>query len=211
MRLKLFPLALAAVLALGLAGCGTKDAAGSSSAPSSSPAGSSASSEADSQTEEDAASSQSSTSKRPQSGTVTIVVEGEEEELPVTLFEGEGYSIYLPEGEWTHTEAGDGSQVQDVFAAVENDKVLLAIQSSGEESATLDQVYDALLEEGYLQSDDDDQYFALSEDGVVTCQYIVEGTDGQIWYISWCYPDTTEYVEGWGSRIPQLIETFEAE
>ena len=47
MRLKLFPLALAAVLALGLAGCGTKDAAGSSSAPSSSPAGSSASSEAD--------------------------------------------------------------------------------------------------------------------------------------------------------------------
>lgn len=216
MKLRLTALTLAVLLALGLAACG-KDAAGSSSAASGSrPAGSAAASEETAPESEAPASSQTASqswegsSGRPQSGTVTVVVEGEEETLPAVLFEGNGYSIYLPEEEWTRTMEGEGGDVQDVFTAVQNDKVMLAVQSSSDASITLEEVCETLLAEGYLQSDDDDRYFGLSADGVVTCQYIVEGEAGKIWYLSWCYPDTPEYLEGWGSRIPQLIETFEA-
>lgn len=216
MKLRLTALTLVVLLALGLAACG-KDAADDSSASSGSrPAGSAASSEEAAPESEGPASSPADSpswegsSGRPQSGTVTVVVEGEEETLPAVLFEGRGYSIYLPEEEWTRTMEGEGGDVQDVFTAAANDKVMLAVQSSSDPSITFDEVCETLLAEGYLQSDDDDRFFALSADGVVTCQYIVEGEAGTIWYLSWCYPDTPEYLEGWGSRIPQLIETFEA-
>lgn len=146
---------------------------------------------------------------RPDTIDLPLNLEGMEETVPATLFSGEGYSLYLPDGEWLHTERANRTLgTPDVFTAALNDAVTLHILPSY--GWTPGEAYDALLAEGYLQSDDNDHMFYQSEGGVVTCQYVTEAGD-VVWYVFWSYPDTPEYLEGWGSRLPQIVATFSAQ
>lgn len=187
----------AALLAAALAGCAGPSSSQSSSPP---PASSAAPSSA--------VSSQPTAPGRELHTELEIWVEGEPEKVPATLFQGEGYSLYLPDGEWVQTSSMSGEQPEeaDLFAAAANSQVTLSVRPdrSGQD---LERAYDALWAEGYNQSDDNDHFFARTMEGQVQCQYVVAGESG-VWYVAWSYPDTPEYLEGWGSRIPQLMPGF---
>lgn len=187
----------AALLAAALAGCAGPSSSQSSSPP---PASSAAPSSA--------VSSQPTAPGRELHTELEIWVEGEPEKVPATLFQGEGYSLYLPDGEWVQTSSMSGEQPEeaDLFAAAANSQVTLSVRPdrSGQD---LERAYDALWAEGYNQSDDNDHFFARTMEGQVQCQYVVAGESG-VWYVAWSYPDTSEYLEGWVSRIPQLMPGF---
>lgn len=187
----------AALLAAALAGCAGPSSSQSSSPP---PASSAAPSSA--------VSSQPTAPGRELHTELEIWVEGEPEKVPATLFQGEGYSLYLPDGEWVQTSSMSGEQPEeaDLFAAAANSQVTLSVRPdrSGQD---LERAYDALWAEGYNQSDDNDHFFACTMEGQVQCQYVIAGESG-VWYVAWSYPDTSEYLEGWGSRIPQLMPGF---
>lgn len=187
----------AALLAAALAGCAGPSSSQSSSPP---PASSAAPSSA--------VSSQPTAPGRELHTELEIWVEGEPEKVPATLFQGEGYSLYLPDGEWVQTSSMSGEQPEeaDLFAAAANSQVTLPVRPdrSGQD---LERAYDALWAEGYNQSDDNDHFFARTMEGQVQCQYVIAGESG-VWYVAWSYPDTLEYLEGWGSRIPQLMPGF---
>lgn len=187
----------AALLAAALAGCAGPSSSQSSSPP---PASSAAPSSA--------VSSQPTAPGRELHTELEIWVEGEPEKVPATLFQGEGYSLYLPDGEWVQTGSMSGEQPEeaDLFAAAANSQVTLSVRPdrSGQD---LERAYDALWAEGYNQSDDNDHFFARTMEGRVQCQYVIAGESG-VWYVAWSYPDTLEYLEGWGSRIPQLMPGF---
>lgn len=186
----------AALLAAALAGCAGPSSSQSSSPP---PASSAAPS---------SAVSQPTAPGRELHTELEIWVEGEPEKVPATLFQGEGYSLYLPDGEWVQTSSMSGEQPEeaDLFAAAANSQVTLSVRPdrSGQD---LERAYDALWAEGYNQSDDNDHFFARTMEGQVQCQYVIAGESG-VWYVAWSYPDTSEYLEGWGSRIPQLMPGF---
>lgn len=188
----------AALLAAALAGCAGPSSSQSSSPP---PASSAAPSSA-------VSSSQPTAPGRELHTELEIWVEGEPEKVPATLFQGEGYSLYLPDGEWVQTGSMSGEQPEeaDLFAAAVNSQVTLSVRPdrSGQD---LERAYDALWAEGYNQSDDNDHFFARTMEGQVQCQYVIAGESG-VWYVAWSYPDTSEYLEGWGSRIPQLMPGF---
>lgn len=187
----------AALLAAALAGCAGPSSSQSSSPP---PASSAAPSSA--------VSSRPTAPGRELHTELEIWVEGEPEKVPATLFQGEGYSLYLPDGEWVQTGSMSGEQPEeaDLFAAAANSQVTLSVRPdrSGQD---LERAYDALWAEGYNQSDDNDHFFARTMEGRVQCQYVIAGESG-VWYVAWSYPDTLEYLEGWGSRIPQLMPGF---
>ena len=187
----------AALLAAALAGCAGPSSSQSSSPP---PASSAAPSSA--------VSSQPTAPGRELHTELEIWVEGEPAKVPATLFQGEGYSLYLPDGEWVQTSSMSGEQPEeaDLFAAAANSQVTLSVRPdrSGQD---LERAYDALWAEGYNQSDDNDHFFARTMEGQVQCQYVIAGESG-VWYVAWSYPDTSEYLEGWGSRIPQLMPGF---
>lgn len=187
----------AALLAAALAGCAGPSSSQSSSPP---PASSAAPSSA--------VSSQPTAPGRELHTELEIWVEGEPEKVPATLFQGEGYSLYLPDGEWVQTGSMSGEQPEeaDLFAAAANSQVTLSVRPdrSGQD---LERAYDALWAEGYNQSDDNDHFFARTMEGQVQCQYVIAGESG-VWYVAWSYPDTSEYLVGWGSRIPQLMPGF---
>lgn len=187
----------AALLAAALAGCAGPSSSQSSSPPPTSSAAPSS-----------AVSSQPTAPGRELHTELEIWVEGEPEKVPATLFQGEGYSLYLPDGEWVQTSSMSGEQPEeaDLFAAAANSQVTLSVRPdrSGQD---LERAYDALWAEGYNQSDDNDHFFARTMEGQVQCQYVIAGESG-VWYVAWSYPDTSEYLEGWGSRIPQLMPGF---
>lgn len=187
----------AALLAAALAGCAGPSSSQSSSPP---PASSAAPSSA--------VSSQPTAPGRELHTELEIWVEGEPEKVPATLFQGEGYSLYLPDGEWVQTSSMSGEQPEeaDLFAAAANSQVTLSVRPdrSGQD---LERAYDALWAEGYNQSDDNDHFFARTMEGQVQCQYVIAGESG-VWYVAWSYPNTSEYLEEWGSRIPQLMPGF---
>lgn len=187
----------AALLAAALAGCAGPSSSQSSNPP---PASSAAPSSA--------VSSQPTAPGRELHTELEIWVEGEPEKVPATLFQGEGYSLYLPDGEWVQTSSmsGEHPEEADLFAAAANSQVTLSVRPdrSGQD---LERAYDALWAEGYNQSDDNDHFFARTMEGRVQCQYVIAGESG-VWYVAWSYPDTLEYLEGWGSRIPQLMPGF---
>jgi hypothetical protein len=203
----------------GLALCGTActnkpaSSAAGSAAPVSSPAASSQTAPASSQSVP--ASSAALTPEdigRPATTKLPVSREGEQENVSATLFIGDGYSIYLTDGAWVHTQtASRADRTADVFTVTDNDQVTLSILPDYDDLAngnvTLDDAYEKLLAQGYGQSDDNDHRFAISKDGMVTCQYVVELSD-VVWYVAWSYPDTSEYVDGWGAMLPAMADTF---
>ena len=158
----------AALLAAALAGCAGPSSSQSSSPP---PASSAAPSSA--------VSSQPTAPGRELHTELEIWVEGEPEKVPATLFQGEGYSLYLPDGEWVQTSSMSGEQPEeaDLFAAAANSQVTLSVRPdrSGQD---LERAYDALWAEGYNQSDDNDHFFARTMEDQVQCQYVVAGESG---------------------------------
>ena len=170
-------LAAALCLALALSACGqTPPAAGSSgssAAVSSGSASSGTSGEPDSE---------------PGRDTHTVLlteVEGQTEEVPATLYEGEGYSIYIPDEGWTKTAGKLPKGAADQWESDFNPEVTLTVCPDEAAGTWVEGQQKAVV------------YEQKSEDGEVAFR---------TWTVYMAYPD--EAAEGFGARLPVMAESF---
>lgn len=128
-----------------------------------------------------------------------IMREGEMDEMSATLFEGEGYDIYLTDGDWQQhapdawTGAFDGQIVL-------NGQVQLWITHY--EDKTADQVKGDLESDGYKSENSD---MTKQEDEVIYKVRLNE-LENDVWAVNYCYPMEAE--EGWGALLPLIVDTF---
>lgn len=128
-----------------------------------------------------------------------VMREGEMDEIPATLFAGEGYSIYLTDGDWqqhapdTWTGAFEGQIVL-------NGQVQLWIAHYEDKAA--DQVKEELKNDGYTSENYD---MTKLEDEVIYKVRLNE-FENDVWGVFYCYPIETE--GGWGALLPLIVDTF---
>lgn len=190
---RILTLAAALCLALTMSACGQTAPAGTSTSAS---AGASAS----------AATSAAPQESVPETGrdkqtTLSMEVEGQKEEVPATLYEGEGYSIYIPDEEWTPGEPGEWK------AAANSDVELMVEFFSGK---TAEEARAAILAEyeqyGFMDADDDGHFTGTDGEASKTMGVWLTESDGGTYVVLGAYPD--EAAEGFGARLPVIAETF---
>ena len=128
-----------------------------------------------------------------------IMREGEMDEMPATLFTGEGYTIYLTDGDWQqHTpDAWSGAFDGQI---VLNGQVRLWITHY--EDKTVDQVKGELESDGYTSENSD----MTKQEGEVIYKVRLNEFENDVWKVSYCYPIEAE--EGWGALLPLIADTF---
>lgn len=126
--------------------------------------------------------------------TLTFIKEGEEEQKQAVLVAGDGYSIYLPDGEWQQSEA-------DAWTATVNKQVRLWVVRY--ESESMDSVGQELADDGYETVED---YGRLKQDGDLTVHAELKQDGNSVWGIFYSYPNEAE--EGWGRELPVIADTF---
>ena len=139
-----------------------------------------------------------SKSPRTQKTTISFVVEGLKEEVPVILYKGRDYSIYIPEEGWKMTAT-------DIWESVHNEKVKLQIMDYGGES--VEDFREQLLEEGYSLDDYNSVKLTkyASEEAIIQNVRIFKFHD-KIKGIFYSYPVEAE--EGFGTRLERIVSTF---
>ncbi|MDE6750832.1 MAG: M56 family metallopeptidase [Lachnospiraceae bacterium] len=127
------------------------------------------------------------------------MIEGEKVYLSGTLFEGEGYSIYLTDNgwyqyapdAWLYTVGG-----QDVL----DGQVQFWITHF--EDKSLNQVKEELADDGYISEDSR----IFKQENEVIYNVKLNEFKNDIWAVFYCYPIGTE--EGWGTLLPLIADTF---
>lgn len=174
---RIITLAAVLCLALTVSACGEIEAAGSSaSASTGAPAGASASA-ATSAVPQDFGSE---TGRKTKTTLSMEVVEGQTEEVPATLYEGEGYSIYIPDEGWTKTDGKLPKGACDQWAAADNPDVTLTVCSE----------------------DETDRKWSASQ----TCVRVEQDDPAHDWYLYEAYPIGA--TEGFGARLSAITATF---
>lgn len=121
--------------------------------------------------------------------TLTIMKGGEAEEKQATLVAGNGFSLYLPDGEWQE----DGA---DKWYATANKDVRIWI-TRFDSNYSMEQILDGYVPEG--------EELMKQENGLIYKLELHE-TENGTWCIFYCYPPEAE--EGWGREIPVITDTF---
>lgn len=128
-----------------------------------------------------------------------IMREGEMDEMPATLFAGEGYSIYLTDGDWQQ-------QVPDVWSGAFDGQIVLNGQVqlwiTHYEDKTADQVKEELESDGYTSENSD----MTKQEGGVIYKVRLKEAENDVWGVFYCYPIEAE--EGWGVLLPLIADTF---
>lgn len=148
--------------------------------------------------------------------TLTVMKEGEPEEKQASLVVEDGYSLYLPDGEWQKNEEG-------IWQAVVNDKVQIRVecldrQELEKQIHTVQFDIEAEMDDGMHYLVGADLSSAVSEVGLSNITLISSTEemikaksklyeDGDnVWCVSYCYPEEAE--EGWGRELPVIADTF---
>lgn len=141
---------------------------------------------------------------RPEKMEMEIMLEGEPEIVPVTLYRNDTYSIYIPDGDWSMTVLPDGATQ---WTSVYNSQVKLTIRVlSGVDE---EQARQAVLQEhpGFVIEEDVGTEFVATE--VTGQEYLsirlVPMDDGFL-AVSWTY--SLEAAEGFGVRIGYMVDTL---
>ncbi|MCI9078584.1 MAG: M56 family metallopeptidase [Lachnospiraceae bacterium] len=125
--------------------------------------------------------------------TLEFTKEGETEKKKALLVAGDGYGIYLPDGEWT--DSGSGKWVSKI-----NEDVNLWVKSF---KGGRRQAEKKLSKDGYKISKK--QGIIKKKDGTVyKCRLYKSGKN--IWGVFYSYPAEAE--EGWGSELLVIADTF---
>lgn len=125
---------------------------------------------------------------------LSFVKEGETERKQACLAAGDGYYVYLPDGEWQQS----GS---DMWASVANEEVRLWIVHS--EDKSIDSADQELADNGYV-TEEEFHRRKQEEDLIYHVELRASGND--VWEIFYCYPVDSE--EGWGRELPVIADTF---
>lgn len=140
--------------------------------------------------------------------TLTFYKEGEPEEKQATLMTGDGYSLYLPDGEWQQSSVEGWFQSDeewrkfgsDAWTAVVNEQVRLCITHF--EDTTVNAIEGKLAENGYGVVDND----MMKQEGQTIYKVKLHEFDNDVWGVHYCYPVDAE--EGWGRSLPVIADTF---
>lgn len=143
--------------------------------------------------------------------TLTINAEGEPYEIPAVLVQGNGYSFYLPEGEWYPSDLEGWADIDDEWehlffdgwTAWDNEEVRIWIARF--EGQELDSVEKEMTDRGYGVFGD--RLFRQNGEIIYGVELKAAGAD--TWGIFYCYPVDCE--EGWGAQIDAFSDTFAAE
>ena len=195
------------LLVLALSGCGQKTQTPPPAAetPAETPAGT---------TEEPPAGDRNPTAAelgREETTELAFTVEGETELIPVTLYIGQGYSIYIPSEGWRLEKWVDDGIPEDTWESIVNDDVELTVSHYA--GKTTMEARDAFVrDEDYVFEDLmggelGDPLTGMDEDGDYLSFMVAQGAD-TVYVISWEYP--AEAAEGFGARLGQIAESFEA-
>ena len=196
---------LMGLLVLALSGCGQKAQTPTPAAetPAETPAGT---------TEETPAGERNPTAAelgREETTELAFTVEGETELIPVTLYIGQGYSIYIPSEGWRLEKWVDDGIPEDTWESIVNDDVELTVSHYA--GKTTMEARDAFVrDEDYVFEDLmggelGDPLIGMDEDGDYLSFMVAQGAD-TVYVISWEYP--AEAAEGFGARLGQIANTF---
>ena len=197
---------LMGLLVLALSGCGQKTQTPPPAAetPAETPAGT---------TEETPAGERNPTAAelgREETTELAFTVEGETELIPVTLYIGQGYSIYIPSEGWRLEKWVDDGIPEGTWESIVNDDVELTVSHYA--GKTTMEARDAFVrDEDYVFEDLmggelGDPLTGMDEDGDYLSFMVAQGAD-TVYVISWEYP--AEAAEGFGVRLEQIAGTFE--
>ena len=133
--------------------------------------------------------------RNPQEGKkmLTFMKEGIVEQKRARLAAGDGFSIYLTDGEWVQTGARE-------WKAQANDQVWIWIFCF--EDQTSDEVLRQLTADGYREENGR----LKKQTGDMINYAAFRKSDKDLWGIFYCYPKEAE--EGWGRELPVIADTF---
>lgn len=124
---------------------------------------------------------------------LTFIKEGLAEKKRAWLAVGDGFSIYLTDGEWEQTGAQE-------WKAVANDQVWIWISHFEDRSS--DEVLQQLIADGYQEENGR----LKKQNGDIINYAALKKSDEDLWGIFYCYPSEAE--EGWGRELPVIADTF---
>lgn len=143
--------------------------------------------------------------------TMTFTLEGEDYEVPAFRMEGNGYTLYLPEGEWYPSDIEGWADIDDEWkhlffdgwTAWNNEDVHIWIARF--EGETFDAVEGKLEDGGYALVNG--RRFRQSGEMIYGVALKEAKTD--TWGVFYSFPVDGE--EGWGRRIDVIADTFAAQ
>lgn len=125
---------------------------------------------------------------------LTFLKEGEGEYKQATLAVGDGYSIYLPDGEWHQSDT-------DMWTATVNEQVRLWVTYY--ENKTIEMVGQELTDDGYVTEEDGSR---KKQEGDLLLHALLKQAESDVWGVFYCYP--AEAGEGWVRELPVIADTF---
>ena len=131
---------------------------------------------------------------------LTVMKEGMPEEIPATLYKGEGYSLYVTDGVWDDSRA-------DSWTAKANEQVVFYINNY--EGLNKSQVERLLTAQGYAAENGELWWQSFPGDTMFSRMYrtICYETESDVWTFNFSYPPG-EVEEGWLSEIRAMASTF---
>ena len=146
------------------------------------------------------------TPEREEKGELTFLLEGMEETVPVTLYTGDGYSIYIPDEGWRLEEDVDDRIREECWESTQRDDVELRVLHLGD--MTLEEAQDWMIrEEDDYRLIEDKQGGLYGEDREAYVEIRFFSGGGRMYAVAWKYP--SEAAEGFGTRLGVLADTFE--
>lgn len=143
----------------------------------------------------------------PEKAILMVSKEGELQTVPVTLFAGDGYSIYIPDEGWRLSDPEDGTVSYDFtkygldkWASELNEQVLLWVNKY--DGASVEEVREGLAEKGYQA---DGTEMAAGEAGLLYRVKLIESETG-CYGVFYCCPEEAE--EGFGRDLSAIADSF---
>ena len=140
---------------------------------------------------------------------MVFTVEGTEETVPVTLYIGQGYSIYIPDEGWRLEKDVEDGIPEEKWESTVNDDVELRVLHLGEKTLEEAKAWVTAEEDDYrLIEDKQGNLGGTDEKDREVLEVRFHPSGSQMYAVVYEYP--MEATEGFGARLGQIAESFEA-